>query len=214
MKEAAIKGLNYEPLYKIGLRFTTQFWRTAQDGLQPVQCGGQSTTDLPSRWIIYPSYGNNSPVNSPGVLLLYAWNTDAAAFVHLSDEERIDIALQDLQTVYPNVPIRKMFTGEAKSVNWVERWCTGDALYLPGQFKLLFEHGRSEAPGGFHFAGEHLSPFHTWIAGAIHSSIYVVEQITGGKPFRHLGWQHASPAHAYAPDDAHQAAEALADQIR
>src|SRR5712671_841299 len=51
-KELAIRSMHFESLYKMGLRFKTRFW----ERVGPVPCkGGQSTTDLPIRWIVYPS---------------------------------------------------------------------------------------------------------------------------------------------------------------
>ena len=53
-------------------------------------------------------------------------------------------------------------------------------MFLPGQFTTYFEVARqaesigtSGSPNVF-FAGEHLSRHHTWIAGALESSLYSV----------------------------------------
>lgn len=71
-KEIAIRALHFEPLYKMGLRFKTRFWEhvTPRPSL-----GGQSTTDLPIRWIVYPSNGvpAEGNLNPTGVLLVYCW---------------------------------------------------------------------------------------------------------------------------------------------
>jgi len=67
-KEMAIRSMHFEALYKMGMRFKTRFW----ERLKPKASeGGQSTTDLPIRWIVFPSNGIGE--DGPGVLLVYAW---------------------------------------------------------------------------------------------------------------------------------------------
>lgn len=58
-------------------------------------------------------------------------------------------------------------------------------MFLPGQFTAYFDVARraevvgtSEVPNVY-FAGEHLSRHHTWIAGALESALYSVEQMLG-----------------------------------
>lgn len=65
-KEMAIRAMRFEPLYKMGLRFKTRFC----EHVTPRCPGGQSTTDLPILWIVYPSNGVGS--KGPGVLLVYS----------------------------------------------------------------------------------------------------------------------------------------------
>ena len=55
-KEEAIRACNIQPCYKLGLQFKTRFWENDKRVDYPTR-GGQSTTDTPSRWIVYPSYG-------------------------------------------------------------------------------------------------------------------------------------------------------------
>lgn len=69
-KEMAIRALHFEPLYKMGLRFKARFW----EQVTPASLGGQSTTDLPIRWIVYPSNRDDiDDPNAPGALLVYSW---------------------------------------------------------------------------------------------------------------------------------------------
>ena len=60
--------MHFEPLYKMGLRFKTRFWERVQGG---ASLGGQSATDMPVRWVVFPSNGIGS--DGPGVLLVYSW---------------------------------------------------------------------------------------------------------------------------------------------
>lgn len=77
-KEMAIRSMHFEALYKMGLRFKTRFWERVEPN---PSVGGQSTTDLPIRWIVFPSNGierdgidgRGTRDKGPGVLLVYAW---------------------------------------------------------------------------------------------------------------------------------------------
>lgn len=179
-KTHAIRALHFEPLYKIGLRFTSRFWEAAT----PPARGGQSITDLPSRWFVYPSYGIGD--DGPGVLLLYTWMTDAVGWLPQDEAERVRLALRDLQTVYGDaVDVHGQFV-EAFDVSWTARESTGDAMFFPGQFRNLFNIAR-QPEGDVYFAGEHLSVHHTWIVGAIDSALLACQQMLGREDLAPLG---------------------------
>lgn len=171
-KTQAIRSLHFEPLYKIGMLFKTRFW----EQVAAPAMGGQSITDLPSRWFVYPSYGIGD--KGPGVLLLYSWMTDAVGWLAQPESERVRLALRDLQTVYEGqVDVASLFV-KAFEVNWTEQPSTGDAMFFPGQFKNLFNVAR-QPEGNVYFAGEHLSVHHTWIVGAIDSALLACQQMLG-----------------------------------
>ncbi|KAI0531599.1 putative L-amino acid oxidase [Xylaria digitata] len=173
MKEQSLRGSWFEPLYKMGLHFHTRFWETG-----PAPCfGGQSTTDLRFRWIVYPSDHIGYP--GSGVLLLYCWMSDALKWGSLSREERVDLALHDLSKYFADqgVDIYDQYI-ESFDVLWSADQAGGDAMFLPGQFSRFFEVARKPEKN-IYFAGEHLSKHHTWIAGALDSVLTTVRQITG-----------------------------------
>ncbi|MFA0964375.1 flavin monoamine oxidase family protein [Roseivirga sp. BDSF3-8] len=170
-KTQAIRSLHFEPLYKIGMRFKTRFWEKVKNP----SFGGQSISDLPSRWFVYPSYGFGD--DDEGVLLLYSWMTDAYVWLAYSEEERQRIALRDLQAMYPEVKLFDQFI-ESFDVSWSQKWATGDAMFYPGQFRNLFNIAR-QPEGRVFFAGEHLSVHHTWIVGALDSALLACGQLLG-----------------------------------
>ncbi|TFY82155.1 hypothetical protein EWM64_g1853 [Hericium alpestre] len=171
-KEMAIRSMNFESLYKMGLRFKTRFWETTE----PTTKGGQSTTDLPIRWIVYPSNGIDN--TGPGVLLVYSWMTDASTWLPLTPLERRSLALQCLNELYrPTVDVYAELM-ETFDVVWSSETATGDAMFLPGQFKSRFDPAVAKE-GNVYFAGEHLSQHHTWIAGALESALNAVQQMLG-----------------------------------
>lgn len=169
-KMQGIRSLHFEPLYKIGMRFRTRFWEKVS---RPAM-GGQSISDLPMRWCVYPSYGMGD--DGPGALLLYSWMTDAYNWLPKSREERVRIGLRNLQELYGSeVDVREEFI-EAFDVAWPTEWATGDAMFFPGQFRRLFNVAR-RPEGNVYFAGEHLSVHHTWIVGALDSALHACHQL-------------------------------------
>lgn len=181
-KEQAIRAMFYEALYKIGLRFKTRFW----EHVQPPSLGGQSTTDLPIRWIVYPSNGIGS--EGPGVLLLYSWNTDASVWSSIPFSERLKSSLKHLSKVFPSIDVYDQFIA-AEDLAWSEHNPTGDAMFLPGQLSEYFEIARRKE-GNIYFAGEHLSRHHTWITGAIDSARSTAEEVISDFAFKRTptGW--------------------------
>ena len=166
MKEQAIRGTHYEPLYKMGMHFRTRFWE--RTGKNPC-FGGQSTTDLRFRWIVFPS--NDMGSDGSGVLLLYSWMSDAAKWSGLPQAERIKICLHDLSKYYdddPEIDVYEQYI-EAFDVVWTGEWCGGDAMFLPGQF-TRFHNVAKAREGQIFFAGEHLSRHHTWVSPSLQSS--------------------------------------------
>ena len=172
-KEEAIRACNIQPCYKLGLQFKTRFWENVKKVDHPTY-GGQSTTDTPSRWIVYPSYGIGD--KGKGILITYCWSTDALSILPASEEQRKTIALRDLQCLYPNVKVAEEFTGKWKSVHWTTDWTSGVAAFLPGQFKHLYE-ALQEPEAPIYFAGEHISTRHGWIVGALESARHACHQM-------------------------------------
>jgi len=218
-KEMAIRSIHFEALYKMGLRFKRRFWEQVQPSPSN---GGQSTTDLPIRWIVFPSNGIGS--DGTGVLLIYAWMTDATTWVPLSPIERRSLALHNLEEMYHgrlgkdkwnrDITVADLLI-ETYDAVWSESTATGDAMYLPGQMEDRFFAARApENDNTVFFAGEHLSFHHTWISGAADSALITTRLLldkpnleplgpyvgTGGR-----GDEQPAPAHASAPAPEHTA---------
>lgn len=67
---------------------------------------------------------------------------------------------------------------ETSDAIWSESTATGDAMFLPGQFRVRFDVAR-RPEGNIYFAGEHLSYHHTWISGAANSALKAVRDMLG-----------------------------------
>ena len=61
---SAVRMINYDDAMKVGIKFKTRWWQNLS---QPI-FGGQSTTDLPIRTVVYPSYGIDVE-DAPGWLI-------------------------------------------------------------------------------------------------------------------------------------------------
>lgn len=179
-KEMAIRSIHFEALYKMGMRFKYRFWEKV--GQNPSK-GGQSTTDLPIRWVVFPSNGIGS--DGPGVLLVYAWMTDSTTWVPLTPIERRSLAIHNLEELYKGrlgkdkdgklITVESLLM-ETSDVVWSMSTATGDAMFLPGQFLDRFDPAR-QPEGNIYFAGEHLSFHHTWISGAADSALQTTRDL-------------------------------------
>jgi len=170
----AIRNLHYENATKIALEFKERFWEN--DGIH----GGNSVTDLPIRWVYYPS-DKEHPVNSTrGILLAsYTWGDDSLRWGSLNHDDRIRFALRDIAKLHQmsDRECEKLLVG-GMSHSWAEDEYTFGAFCLsnPHQEHELFD-ATWEPYNGVYFAGEHTSLKHAWIEGAVESGIRVACEI-------------------------------------
>ncbi|KAI0382364.1 hypothetical protein F5Y04DRAFT_288069 [Hypomontagnella monticulosa] len=180
-KEMAIRSIHFESLYKMGMRFKTRFWERVTPNPSH---GGQSTTDLPIRWVVFPSNGRDE--DGPGVLLVYAWMTDASNWVPLTPLERRSLAIKCIEILYQGkmegdteINVKDLLI-ETSDAIWSTSTATGDAMFLPGQFRTHFKLA-CQREGNIYFAGEHLSYHHTWLSGAASSALNVTRDMLKDK---------------------------------
>lgn len=171
-KEEAIRSCNVSPLHKIGLRFKRRFWEKGDRKIE----GGQSISDVPSRWFVYPSNGIGE--DGPGVLLGYCWGGDAGHWIPTTKKDQEVFALRDLKKIHPEVKDLEECFIESFCVKWAEHWSTGLSSFLPGQFSHLFDPLlEPEENKSIFFAGEHCSHHHGWILGALQSAVWASSQL-------------------------------------
>ena len=113
-QKEAIRSLNYDASTKMAIKFEKRWWQDPNVmGKGKTIKGGQSSTDLPIRVCVYPSYGVDCS-DAPGVLLVsYTWSQDARRLGSLArghgtapDKELLEIALSDLEKLH-GVPREK-----------------------------------------------------------------------------------------------------------
>ena len=169
----AITGLNYDQSGKILLQCRERFWE--QEGIH----GGGSESDLAIRSTWYPQHANGFRGGGKrGVLLAsYTWARDSRRWSHLSVEDQVQQATEDLERLHPQIKGRKIVEG-GTSVMWheMEHFGGGFALFNPSQEKRYYEDIK-RPEDRIHFAGEHTSLDHRWIEGAVESGIRTAIEI-------------------------------------
>ena len=176
-KQRAIRQLNYDSSTKVLAIASRRFWES-DDGIY----GGGTYTDLPTGTTWYPSSNAEAKdprvSKSPGVLLAsYTWGQAARRLAMLPHKERSGTVLQHLARVHPQLREPDMVRQTA-SWSWDNHAFAGGAFawFNPGQHAALHRH--IVAPEGrIYFAGEHASLAHTWMQGALDSSLRAVKEM-------------------------------------
>ncbi|ARI79214.1 amine oxidase [Halobacillus mangrovi] len=166
-KWKAIRELNYVSSVKVGLEFKSKFWESGNIG--------NIITDLPLRYTYSPSH--NIGEAGPGVMLgSYSWAQNANLWNSLPNDERIREALQGLSRIYGN-QVYKYFS-KGTSYSWSQNQFSAGCftLFAPNQASD-FSDALYSPEGRIHFAGEHTSPFHGWVEGAIESAIRAAYEV-------------------------------------
>jgi monoamine oxidase len=174
-KRKAIRELHYDAATKIMLQFKSRFWE-----LKDEIYGGSTTTDLPSRFIYYPSHGFGE-TGGGVVLTSYTWGDEARGWDALSDEHKIQSTLNDMARIHGDYIRDEFVVGVVQS--WAtDRFSYGEAaMFYGGELEELQPYIPA-TEGNIYFAGEHTSLKHAWIEGAIDSAIRVALEISGLPP--------------------------------
>jgi monoamine oxidase len=168
-RRKVIRELYYDSATKILLAFSERFWETRDDIY-----GGGSITDKANRMIYYPShhFGEEDGV----VLASYTWETEARGWDSLTNQERVENALNGVAEIHGDY-VKDLFI-KGTSVSWSEnQFAMGEAaMFAPGQLSELQEHVYKPS-GNIHYAGDWTTLRHAWIEGAIESGIRVSLEI-------------------------------------
>ena len=159
-KKDLIKQTHYDAVARVYLQTKNRFWET--NGLN----GFAFTEGGLEIW--HPTWSQSGP---RGILMSYARPTEADRITKLKEPERISQTLNQLDSIFTG--LRPNFErGTTKC--WLEdEWSRG-----AWGFVGLLEVMNGLAPDGrIYFAGEHLSPFYSWIQGALSSSMRAVKLI-------------------------------------
>ncbi|HEX8122859.1 MAG TPA: FAD-dependent oxidoreductase [Solirubrobacteraceae bacterium] len=174
-KRKAIRELHYDAATKIMLEFSTRFWE-----IEDEIYGGCTITDLPSRFVYYPSNGWRS--GGGGVLITsYTWGDEARGWDSFSHDDQIRFTLDDLATIHGQ-HIREYFVRGVVQSWATDRFSHGEAaMFYGGQLEEL-QACIPVPEGQVHFAGEHTSLKHAWIEGSFESAIRAALEVHGHAP--------------------------------
>ncbi|XP_077180904.1 L-amino-acid oxidase-like [Paroedura picta] len=157
----ALRAVSYRSATKVFLGCSRKFWEA--DGIR----GGMSLTDRPSRIINYMARNFSSGY---GVLLAsYPHSAESDFFLALSNEEMLDIIMDDLSVIHqlPKEELRKTCKSSV-----IKKWSldpysmSGYTRFTPYQYKEYIQ-PLQEPDGRLYFAGEHTSVLHGWIDSAM-----------------------------------------------
>jgi tryptophan 2-monooxygenase len=175
------------------------FWKDIdpQSGRHPMST---TLTDRHTRGTYLFDYGDDRP----GVICLsYAWMSDAMKMLPLSTDRRVELALEALGNIYPEVELAKHIIGEPVSVSWEAdpNFLGAFKCAMPGHYRYnrrMFTHfmqdERPAAQRGIFLAGDDISWTPGWAEGAVQTALNAVWGI-----MHHYGG--ASPADNPGPGD-------------
>ncbi|XP_057207397.1 L-amino-acid oxidase [Triplophysa rosa] len=173
MKMEALRSLHYSTSTKVVLSFSKRFWE--DDGIK----GGKSITDLPSRFIHYPSHSFPGISGGP-ILASYTSSDDAALLQTLPDDELKALVLNDLVKIHGE-HIRHLCTGGTVKKWGLDPYSHGAfAIFTPFQM-IDYESLLVQPEGRIYFAGEHTGRPHGWIETAIKSGLRAARDINSIK---------------------------------
>ncbi|KAN0021556.1 hypothetical protein ACTFIU_010163 [Dictyostelium citrinum] len=181
-----IRSLHYSVAIKIAIKFKYRWWEDSEFMKGKPIKGGRSSTDLPIRSIIYPSYGIGKNSTSGVLLASYVGGQDAlrlgSLFGSVEKEKRlIRLCLENLAEIHDiDVNILRKLYKTHKCMHWSndENASGAYGLYWPSQFLEFYPSlTKPSTDGRFHISGEATSIHHAWIIGALNSAYRSVDRI-------------------------------------
>ena len=149
--------LSYGSVTKVLIEYSRRFW-------DDQGWNGRLATDAP---IVYTWHATSHIEDEHGIITAYTGGDSAAKLAALSDEERIGVAVGEIERLFPGSSDLIECTA---TVAWPNETYTrgSDAAFAPGQitahWKPLFE-----PAGRLFFAGEHATPIQGYMEGAVES---------------------------------------------
>ena len=164
-KKDVIKHTPYDGVSRVYLQTKNRFWE--EKGLN----GFGFTSGGIEIW--QPTWDQPGP---RGILMTYARAPEGERITKMKEKDRIGMTLKQLNEIYPGM--RENFE-RGVSKCWLEdEWARGGWGIVP----MTDFFTASVREGRIHFAGEHLSPWFSWIQGALSSGLRVVQEIEQTAP--------------------------------
>ncbi|XP_074873189.1 L-amino-acid oxidase-like [Carettochelys insculpta] len=174
LKTRALRSLHYSKDVKIFLVCRDRFWE--KDGIR----GGRSITDGPSRFIYYPSHNFSSGIGV--VLASYTWDDDAEFLTSLTEEQCIDVVMEDLAKIHqlPKNYLQKVCNKHVIKKWGLDKYAMGAYVSLtPYQF-VDYAKALHQNEGRVFFAGEYTAQPHAWIDTAMKAAVRAAKSIYHG----------------------------------
>jgi monoamine oxidase len=159
-KKELIKSINYDAVSRVYLQTRNRFWE--EKGLN----GFAFTSGAIEIW--QPTWSQPGP---RGILMTYARPGEAERITRLKESERIGTTLKQLDGIFAG--LRENFERGATKCWKDDEWSRGAWAFV-GLTDFVTASARERR---IHFAGEHLSPWFSWMQGALSSGLRVVKEI-------------------------------------
>jgi len=162
-KRDAIKHTRYDAVSRVYLQTKNRFWE--EKGLN----GFAFTSSAIEIW--HPTWSQPGP---RGILMTYARPGEAERITSLKENERIAVTLKQLDGMFAG--LRDNFERGATKCWMDDEWSRGAWAFV-GLTDFL---AAVSVEARIHFAGEHLSPWSSWMQGALSSGLRAVKEIEVG----------------------------------
>ena len=159
-KRDVIERVSYDAVSRVYLQTKNRFWETK--GLN----GFAFTSGAIEIW--QPTWSQPGP---RGILMTYARPGEAERITRLKEADRIETTMQQLDGIFSG--LRFNFERGATKCWLDDEWSRGAWAFVGfTDFATAIA-----AEGRIHFAGEHLSPWSSWMQGALSSGLRAVKEI-------------------------------------
>jgi tryptophan 2-monooxygenase len=183
----AIERTHYMQSSKTFVAVDRPFWKET-DPATGRDVMSMTLTDRMPRGTYLLDDGDDRPAV---ICLSYTWTDDSSKWLVLDAEERVEVALDSLRAIYPNVDVRRRIIANPITISWErEPWFMGAfKANLPGHYRYqrrLYTHfvqdDLAPAHRGVFLAGDDVSWTAGWAEGAVQTALNAVWGVT-----RHFG---------------------------
>jgi len=155
--QTMVDEVSYGAVTKVMIEYRKRFWNEKK-------WNGRLATDAP---IVYTWDATSHFEHERGIITAYTGGENARKLSALSDRERIQLAVSEIEKVFPG---SSELVETTATVSWLnEPYTRGSYLALaPGQVTAYWK-TLSEPVGHLFFAGEHATPIQGFMEGAVES---------------------------------------------
>ncbi|HAV78623.1 MAG TPA: hypothetical protein DCX53_14840, partial [Anaerolineae bacterium] len=162
-----VDEVTYGEVTKVMIEYRKRFWNDAR-------WNGRLATDAP---IVYTWHATSHFDHEHGILTAYTGGDNAAKLSLLTDDERIKLAVNEIEKIFPG---SSDFIENTATTAWLnEPYTRGAYMALaPGEVTAHWK-TLQEPAGRLFFAGEHATPIQGYMEGAVESGQRAAQEIIG-----------------------------------
>ena len=155
--QTMVNEVAYGAVTKVMIEYRKRFWNEKN-------WNGRLATDAP---IVYTWHATSHFEHERGIITAYTGGENASKLSVLSDAERIQLAVNEIEKVFPG---SSDLIENTATVAWLnEPYTRGSYMALSPNQVTSYWNALSEPVGRLFFAGEHASPIQGFMEGAVES---------------------------------------------